>query len=99
MAPGRAADVSQDSARCRADSEPVGSARPDAVKPMYMYGRVKGEMWAGEGPVTHWWEICHSDHTLTDTVSDCHHTHAHTYKELHTAGLSQVCVTSGHKYV
>ncbi len=39
MAPGRAADVSQDSARCRADSEPAGSARPDDVKPMYMYGR------------------------------------------------------------
>lgn len=38
MAPGRAADVSQDSARCRADSEPAGSARPDDVKPMYMYG-------------------------------------------------------------
>lgn len=49
MAPGRAADVSQDSARCRADSEPPGSARPDDVKPMYMYegegvgvGRVGG---------------------------------------------------------
>lgn len=38
MAPGRAADVNQDSACCRADSEPAGSARPDDVKPMYMYG-------------------------------------------------------------
>lgn len=50
MAPGRAADVSQDSARCRADSEPAGSARPDDVKPMYMYGRAEGEVGAGEGP-------------------------------------------------
>lgn len=39
MAPGRAADVSQDSARCRADAEPAGSAGPDDVKPVYMYRR------------------------------------------------------------
>lgn len=42
MAPGRAADVSQDSARCRADSEPAGAARPNDVKPMYMYGSEGG---------------------------------------------------------
>lgn len=62
MAPGRAADVSQDSAGCRADSEPAGSARPDDVKLMYM---CTGE---GEGPVTHWWEICHSGHTLNSST-------------------------------
>lgn len=42
MAPGHAADVNQDSACCRADSEPAGSARPDDVKTMCMYG---GEGW------------------------------------------------------
>lgn len=43
MAPGRAADVSQDSTRCRADSEPAGSSHPDDVKPMGMHGREGGE--------------------------------------------------------
>lgn len=42
MAPGRAADVSQDSARCRADSEPVGEARPNDFKLMFMYGSEGG---------------------------------------------------------
>lgn len=43
MALGHAADVNQDSACCRADSEPAGSARPDDVKSMYMYGGEGGE--------------------------------------------------------
>lgn len=42
MAPGRAADVSQDSACCRADSEPAGAARPDDFKPVYLYGSEGG---------------------------------------------------------
>lgn len=46
MAPGRA-DVSQDSERCRADSEPAGTSRPDDVKLMYMYWREgRGKVWA-----------------------------------------------------
>lgn len=66
MAPGRAADVSQDSACCRADGEPAGAARPDDFKPMYLYGSEGG----GEGRgLSHiqkeWrWEICHFGHTL-----------------------------------
>lgn len=40
MAPGRAADVSQDSACCRADGEPTGLACPDDVKLVYMYRKV-----------------------------------------------------------
>lgn len=44
MAPGRAADVNQDRACCRADSEPAGSSRPDDVKPTYMYGIEVGEV-------------------------------------------------------
>lgn len=81
MAPGRAADVSQDSARCRADSEPAGSARPDEVKPMYMYGRERGGVEPVKG-LSHIKKdgggkfVTVVTHQLICTVSDRHHTHS-----------------------
>lgn len=79
MAPGRAADVNQDSACCRADSEPAGSARPDDVKLMYMYGGEKGEGNSLSHVKRRWMvgNLSKWSHTSSPTVSDRHHTPSH----------------------